>query len=246
MTPDQLLSALAALDVRVHEHDGWRARRHGALSAHVVMVHDSVTGSMSDERAAAFCAAGRRDLAGPLYECLVGRDGVAHLVAHGVTWHAGRGNAARLAQARRGQMPLDRELGRPGPDDTSGGNQISHGVALVTYGAGPYSPEQVEAGHRVVAAYCKAEGWRAADGAGSVIGHGEYSARKIDPELNMGVLRARVHALMVGSSESWHVVAAGETLWALARRHGTTVAEIKRLNDMASDLVKTGARLRVR
>lgn len=251
MNPDQLLSALRKFTVRVHEHDGWRSRSHGALSAHVIVVHDSVTGSMSDERAANFCATGRSDLAGPLYECLIGKDGTAHLIANGVTWNAGRGNAARLALARRGQMPLGTELARPGPDDTGAANGMSHGLALVTYGAGPYTSEQVDAGYRVVAAYCQAEGWGPADGAGSVIGHGEYSARKVDPELNMGTLRTRVHALLSGggnggNGERWHTVAAGDTLYGIARRYTTTVAEIRRLNNLTSDLIRVGQRLRVR
>jgi hypothetical protein len=110
VNPDQLLSALRSFDVRIHEHAGWRTRNHGTLKAKSIVVHDSVTGSMNDERAAQFCLAGRSDLKGPLYSALIGHDGVCHLIAHGVTWNAGRGNAARLAQARRGQMP---PTGRP-------------------------------------------------------------------------------------------------------------------------------------
>ena len=107
MTPDALLDALRHFDVTVHEHAGWRTRSHGALKANTIVVHDSVTGSMTDEKAAEFCAAGRKDLAGPLYECLVGHDGTAHLIAYGVTWNAGMGNKARFEQAAAGKMPLD-------------------------------------------------------------------------------------------------------------------------------------------
>jgi hypothetical protein len=51
MTPDDLLAAMRHFGVNVREYDGWRTRNHGALSANVIVVHDSVTGSMSDERA---------------------------------------------------------------------------------------------------------------------------------------------------------------------------------------------------
>lgn len=253
MTPDQLLNALRSFDVRVHEHDGWRTRRHGALNGKVIVVHDSVTGSMSDERAAKFCADGRSDLKGPLYECLIGQDGAAHLIAFGVTWNAGRGNAARLALARGGKMPLDRELGRPSGDDTSGANAIAHGIAYTTAGAGPYSGVQAAAGQRVIAAYCRAEGWSPRGGAGSVIGHGEYSTRKVDPKLDMGTLRTQVQRVLSGggassdSGDGWHTVAAGDTLFSIAKRHGVSVADLSRLNDLGdSKLIRPGQRLRVR
>lgn len=245
MTPDALLDSLRHFGVRVREHAGWRTRRHGTLDARVIMVHDSVTGSMSDQRAATFCAAGRVALQGPLYECLVGRDGTAHLIAHGVTYNAGKGHPDRLTQARRALMPLDRELGRPAAGSTDG-NPTSHGVALVTYGAGPYTAEQVEACARVCAAYGRAEGWEGRYVAGSTIGHGEFSSRKIDPQLDMGQLRTRIHALATGSGETWHVVVAGETLWGLARRYGVTVAQIKQLNSLSADVIGVGWRLRTK
>jgi N-acetylmuramoyl-L-alanine amidase len=198
VNPDRLLECFRQFGVRYKEHPGWRSRNHGSLDAHVIMVHDSVTGGMSDERAASFCRQGRSDLAGPLYECLVGKDGIAHLVANGMAWHAGTGNADRLTQARRGQMPLDRELGRPAAGK-AGGNKMCHSVSMITYGAGPYTNEQVEATARVIAAYGRAEGWSARFVAGSTIGHGEFSSRKIDPNYDMGRLRSRVHALSTGA-----------------------------------------------
>ena len=244
MTPDDLLGALRHFSVDVHEHDGWRTRSHGELRANAIVVHDSVTGSMTDERAAIFCAAGRSDLKGPLYNCLVGHDGTAHLIAFGTAWHAGTGNGMRFEQAASGKMPLNAELGRPGPDDYPGANGRAHAVAFVTYGAGPYSPEQIEGAARVCAAYCLAEDWRQY-GATSMIGHGELSSRKIDPQLDMGLLRTRTHALVVGIGEVWHIVAAGDTLWSISRRYGVTVDQIRRLNNLQSDLIGVGWRLRV-
>jgi hypothetical protein len=244
MTPDALLDALRHFNVQVHEHAGWRTRSHGTLSANVIVVHDSVTGSMSDETAANFCATGRSDLAGPLYECLVGKDGTAHLIAYGQTWNAGKGNGARFAQAAAGKMPLNMELGRPGPDDYPSANQRAHAIALITYGAGPYTAEQTEGTARVCAAYCQAEGWDQY-GATSMIGHGEFSARKIDPQFDMGHLRTRTHALVMATGEEWVVTVAGDTLWGLAHRYAVSVDQIKRLNNLQSDLIGVGWRLRV-
>jgi hypothetical protein len=245
MSPDDLLAALRHFNVRVIEYTGWRTRNHGALRANVVAVHDSVTGSMTDTRAAQFCRDGRTGLAGPLYECLIGRDGAAHLIAFGVTYNAGRGHRARFEQAAQGRMPLDRELGRPGTDDYAAANSRCHGVAFTTYGAGPYTVDQVEAGARVCAAYCRAEGWKEY-GAASMLGHGEFSSRKVDPQLDMGQLRTRTHALVMGLDEVWHVVVAGDTLWSIARRYGVTVDQIRRLSGLQSDLIGVGWRLRVK
>lgn len=44
----------------------------------------------------------------------------------------------------------------------------------------------------------------------------------------------------------YHTVAAGETLFGLARRYGTTPARIKTWNSLKSDQINTGQRLRVR
>jgi len=244
MTPDGLLDALRHFNVTVHEHAGWRTRSHGTLRANTIVVHDSVTGSMTDEKAAEFCAVGRSDLKGPLYECLVGHDGVAHLIAFGVTWNAGGGNRARFEQAAAGKMPLNARLGRPGADDYTGANQRSHAVALVTYGHGPYSPGQDDGAARVCAAYAQAEGWDQY-GATSMIGHGEFSSRKIDPQYDMGQLRTRVHALMMGTGEEWCVTVAGDTLWSISRRYNVTVDRIRQLNNLQSDLIGVGWRLRV-
>jgi hypothetical protein len=154
------------------------------------------------------------------------------------------GNKARFEQAAAGKMPLDARLGRPGSDDYPGANQRAHAIALVTYGAGPYTVEQTEAAARVCSAYCQAEGWDQY-GATSMIGHGEFSSRKVDPQFDMGHLRTRVHALMMGTGEEWCVTVAGDTLWSISRRYGVPVDKIRQLNNLQSDLIGVGWRLRV-
>ncbi len=50
-----------------------------------------------------------------------------------------------------------------------------------------------------------------------------------------------------GSSASgYHVVTRGESLGVIARRNGTSVAAIKRMNGLRSDRIRVGQRLRVR
>lgn len=48
------------------------------------------------------------------------------------------------------------------------------------------------------------------------------------------------------SNSAYHKVRRGETLSAIARKHGTTVQHIKKLNGLKSDRIREGQRLRVR
>lgn len=48
------------------------------------------------------------------------------------------------------------------------------------------------------------------------------------------------------SHSTYHKVRRGETLSSIARRHGTTVSRIKKLNGLRSDRIREGQRLRVR
>lgn len=48
------------------------------------------------------------------------------------------------------------------------------------------------------------------------------------------------------TSEEYYTVKSGDSLWMIARQHNTTVDEIKRLNDMQSNSLRPGDRLRIR
>ncbi|ARA93790.1 hypothetical protein AWN76_011850 [Rhodothermaceae bacterium RA] len=47
-------------------------------------------------------------------------------------------------------------------------------------------------------------------------------------------------------SARYHTVASGESLWIIARRYDTSIRAIKRLNNLTSNTVRPGQRLRVR
>jgi membrane-bound lytic murein transglycosylase D len=49
----------------------------------------------------------------------------------------------------------------------------------------------------------------------------------------------------VTTSRRYHTVRSGDSLWAIARRYGVRVADLRRWNDVEGDLVKVGQRLRV-
>lgn len=56
---------------------------------------------------------------------------------------------------------------------------------------------------------------------------------------------ASVGAISLAAAERTHVVQKGDTLSELARRYGVTVRELKRHNELRSDLIQIGQRLRI-
>ena len=83
-----IADVLRAEGVKLVEYPGWQNRGHGDFKdIRGVMVHH--TGS--DNATAASIANGRPDLAGPLSQLHIGRDGTVTVVAVGVAWHAGVG-----------------------------------------------------------------------------------------------------------------------------------------------------------
>ena len=86
--PVWLADVLRAAGLYVVEFPGWRRRGHGDFAdLRGVMVHH--TGS--DTATAASIAYGFPELAGPLSQLHIARDGTVTVVAAGVAWHAGAG-----------------------------------------------------------------------------------------------------------------------------------------------------------
>jgi hypothetical protein len=100
--PVWLADVLQAEGVNLVEYPGWRGRGHGDFKdIRGVMVHHAG----SDNASAASIADGRPDLAGPLSQLHIARDGTVTIVAVGVAWHAGApspGTRAFAQQARVG------------------------------------------------------------------------------------------------------------------------------------------------
>jgi LysM repeat protein len=48
------------------------------------------------------------------------------------------------------------------------------------------------------------------------------------------------------ATEEFHTVRSGESLWTIARQHNTSIANIRRLNNLTSDNLRPGQRIRVR
>lgn len=84
-----LPAVLRGAGLRVVEHSGWRTRHHGEFAGirGLLLHHTGTTASSAVD----VVYRGRADLAGPLAQLAVDRDGTWHVISAGQAWHAGTG-----------------------------------------------------------------------------------------------------------------------------------------------------------
>jgi hypothetical protein len=194
LTADTLVAALTAEGVTVVEYGDWRTHNRNSAGAwgpvNGVMVHHTVTSGTT--ASVDLCYDGTTDLPGPLCHGVIAKDGTVYLVGNGRANHAGLGDTDVLTA-------VIAETALPAPDsDDVDGNTRFYGFECVNLGDGsdPWPEAQLEAIARVCAAVCRAHGW----GAASVIGHLEWTLRKIDPKgFSMASMRTRVAALLAAA-----------------------------------------------
>lgn len=190
LTPAALAALLRSAGVAVVEHAGWadnaRPGDWGPMAG--TIVHHTVVATT--EASVRACFSGNAALAGPLCHGVIDKSGTVHLVGGGRANHAGSGSGTVLAAVRTGaDVPA-----KPGPD-TLGGNAHFYGWELVNRGDGadPWPEAQVTATAKVVAALCRHHGWNA----NHVIGHKEWTSRKVDPRgIDMDAFRSSVTKLL--------------------------------------------------
>lgn len=175
---DAVIAELRAAGIAVVEEWGWRGHsRPGRHDPVGLMLHWDA--GASDRAAVAAARNGRPDLAAPLYQLVVARTGAVHIISGGRTNHAGAGSGVVLAEVRAGIAPAASATARHLPDTESGGNRWWDSLCLANNGRGEVMPGvQVDAAVRTAAAICRARGWSA----NRVIRHGEWTARKPDPD----------------------------------------------------------------
>jgi LysM repeat protein len=237
--------------LRVREARGWKTRgRPRNFSPRAVLFHNTASNRHSSASPALGVVLKGRLLpdgtfqSGPLCNVLVGRDGVVHLVAAGRASHAGGGGPWR-------NIPAD------------SGNKYMIGVEVENDGVGePWSKELLEVCDVVFATLLMGLRRRPK----FLAGHKEWAPRrKSDPaRIDMDQYRHRVDRRMRAirlardrkeqrkppskraTAPSVYVVKAGDTLFRIARRHGMSVPELKKLNALKDDLVHPGDRLKSR
>lgn len=171
--PDVLRDA--GLPIVVHR--GWETRGRSTFQPEWLVEHHTASNAASGNTPAlGIVINGRHDVPGPLANYLTARDGTIHVVASGRANHAGTGRY---------------------PDGKSG-NTYSIGNEAENNGIGePWPARQKDHIERAAAAICRHMRW----GANKVIGHKEYTSRKIDPTYSMTAHRTAVARLLAGGSK---------------------------------------------
>lgn len=187
LTADHLVAALRNESVHVAERGGWRTHNRNSRGpwgpVNGVVIHHT-----AGRDSLALCWSGTSDLPGPLCHTHLSKTGVATMVGHGRTNHAG------TFAANAHQAVVDESSTHPRPDSSEpvDGNAHYYGIEIENLGDGkdPYPPVQYDQAVRWAAAICRAHGWSA----DSVIGHKEGTRRKIDPTFDMNTFRDAVAA----------------------------------------------------
>lgn len=173
--------------------EGDYARRGGDGAAYQgVMVHHTATGpkwTLAQLRKL-LVTHGREGLPAPLCNVWQRRDGSVHVVAERKANHSGPGSRAVLRALVAGKP-----LPKPGKDDEHG-NRHFIGIECENDGQGEgWSQQQMDSLVRVCAALCRAQGWEAH----RVLGHREWTTRKVDPRgVAMDSLRTAVAHRLAG------------------------------------------------
>jgi LysM repeat protein len=249
LSATRLVDILRAEGLRVVEVGDWRTHNRNHKGpwgpVHGVMIHHTVTSGSA--RTVQICRDGYTSLPGPLCHGVITKDGTVHLVGHGRANHAGSGDDDVLrAVIGERALPADNET-------NSDGNRHFYGFECENLGDGrdPWPNAQLEAIERAAAAICRHHGWDAQ----SVIGHLEWQPGKVDPRgFRMSSMRARI-AERLGAKPSsgagasaggTYTVRDGDTLWAIARAHGTTVPALVDANDLRDpSRIAPGQKLKV-
>jgi N-acetylmuramoyl-L-alanine amidase len=170
-----LPNVLRAAGLNVEEIEGWATRGHGDVSKIRGVICHHTRGPPHGNIHLRILVEGRPDLAGPLCQLGLGRDGTYFCIAAGKAWHAGNGEWQGLTGGNSHFIGIEAEhTGLPGdPWPSIQMLAYKHGVAAILrhIGAQPIM----------------------------CCGHSEYAlpvARKDDPSFDMNIFRADVAALM--------------------------------------------------
>lgn len=177
--------------ITVDVYGDWRSRvRPGTFAPEGMIVHHTGDKGRGDSGLSTLIY-GRGEpnpLNGPLCNASPRENGHMALISAGRANHAGMGSSAVLARIRKDLAPLGNAADL-GLHDDMVGNGHFYGWEVDNDGAGqPYPPAQIDTTIRICAALCRHHNWTA----NRVIGHKEWTRRKVDWSLPMPTLRTAV------------------------------------------------------
>jgi hypothetical protein len=191
----EFLRLLDLWQIRYHANPGWATHNHNdrqsPLDLEFLLVHHTGDDAPDDADLRVLWY-GRPDLEGPVATAGVRDDGVLELVSWGTCYHAGPGAANVLTAIQHGYVGNP-----PKPQaDSVNGNRISMGWETMYSGKQEPTDAATATLIRLNAAICWYLKWPAT----RVIGHREWTGRKIDPgHLDMAEFRSKVQkAINVG------------------------------------------------
>lgn len=155
---NDLAAMLRAGGMSVQEVANWQGRNHGSMAGvRSIVCHHTAGAATGNAPSLGVVTNGRSDLAGPLAQLFLARDGTVYVVSNGVAWHAG----ATI-------------------NDSIYGNSWAIGIEAENTGSQPWPAEQVAAYAKLCALLCKHYGVDVSN----VRGHKEIckpAGRKVDP-----------------------------------------------------------------
>lgn len=183
MKNEGLIAHLRRWGLKVEGHEGWRlrGRPYNFYPRAIIAHHTASSRTSGNFGSEGVVVNGRPGLPGPLCQALLGRDGTVKMIAAGYANHAGYGGP-------KAGIPENQ------------GNTFAIGIEAENDGRGePWSAAQLNAYYRLCAALLD---WIGVKDVSKVIGHKEWTTRKIDPGgINMTNFRANVQkALDAGPS----------------------------------------------
>jgi len=173
MRADWLAVVLRAAGLRVAEQPGWPTRGREMTAVQGVVCHHTAGPAAGNAPSLNIVTYGRSDLAGPLSQLVLGRDGTFYVVASGRANHAGAGNW----------------------NGVTDGNGRFLGIEAEATGTASWPAVQVDAYARGVAAILR----RIGRDSSWACGHKEFAlprGRKPDPNFDMSAFRRRVAGVM--------------------------------------------------
>lgn len=210
-----LSQVLRDAGLNVTEQSGWQTRGHGDVGIiKAVLCHHTAGGLKDNAPSLGIVTNGRPDLAGPLAQLVLGRDGTFFIVAAGKCWHAGDGTWQGVTDGNAHMIGIEAEntgLPNDSPWPAVQIDAYAKGVAALLKHIG--APPIMCAGHKE---YCRPHG------------------RKMDPSFDMDEFRKTVATFMEapGPVDKTYTVAKGDTLTAIAKKFGTTVSVLAGLNSL--------------